>query len=400
METETKSTRPFNEGERRIVTSSRKFGIELETLVPSMVADMPKECLLGSASRYFERQSDGSISGPGYGVEWVSIPMARSNTAIRNACEALRSNGVSVNRSCGFHVHLDAEGFRNTEPGTKQGEEVAKLFHLIQIPGLDIRDTCDAVNSYGMRYMTSGFSAERKELNGEEYLILQGNSVTPRRIRALKLNHENAVYLRHLETEATTVPHSVNQGFKNLKTLMLLYHIADPLLRALQPQSRRQNNFCVSFSSLYSIDAIQKCESYEDIEALWYSEKDRRAVENRKNGGKYDSSRYAGINLHNLFRNDSTIEIRYHSATLNAEKILRWVQLHQAILDSVVSGKVRFSNNRRDLAGYAGQTNPYILLDMIAGMIGLSENSKRYFIERLNKFAEKTDPEADTAGEL
>ncbi len=56
----------------------------------------------------FSRTGDGSISGDG--VEWISSPMNgdRLFSEIDKMTDWLRDNNFGVNRSCGYHLHIDA----------------------------------------------------------------------------------------------------------------------------------------------------------------------------------------------------------------------------------------------------------------------------------------------------
>jgi hypothetical protein len=107
--------------------TSRKFGVELETLLPRDIYDYDViarilndsgiDCRTSSythsRTRYWKIVSDGSISGSGLGAEFVS-PVLRGDegiAAVDKVCRTLRAAKVTVNATCGLHVHVDAEDF-------------------------------------------------------------------------------------------------------------------------------------------------------------------------------------------------------------------------------------------------------------------------------------------------
>ena len=58
---------------------------------------------------------------------------------------------------------------------------------------------------------------------------------------------------------------------------------------------------------------------------------------NCRKGHKYNDKRYYGLNLHSYFFR-RTLEVRYHSATFNYDKIANWIWFHLFVVD-FVSGK-------------------------------------------------------------
>lgn len=78
--------------------STRLYGVELET------ASVPTDFIEQMAGLPFRTVHDGSITGK----EIISRPMSgdKGLEAIETMCE--RMAGSTVNRECGFHIHLDA----------------------------------------------------------------------------------------------------------------------------------------------------------------------------------------------------------------------------------------------------------------------------------------------------
>lgn len=108
---------------------ARKFGVELECVGGSGANTLAVACALSAAGIACERQSynhdtastwkivpDGSVNGVNP-FELVSPPMPFSPESVetlRKVCEVLNRLGVSVNSSCGFHVHVDASDLNAT----------------------------------------------------------------------------------------------------------------------------------------------------------------------------------------------------------------------------------------------------------------------------------------------
>jgi hypothetical protein len=83
----------------------RACGIELETVFcgDGSAQDIADEC-----NANFSHTSDGSISGEG--VEFISKPMIGDQLfeEVDKITDWLHNNSFSVNRSCGYHLHIDA----------------------------------------------------------------------------------------------------------------------------------------------------------------------------------------------------------------------------------------------------------------------------------------------------
>lgn len=120
---------------------------------------------------------------------------------------------------------------------------------------------------------------------------------------------------------------------KNLQKLLAFYLVYDDVIMAMLPKARRGNRYARSLKSRLTLEEVIEASNREAIEKIWYRGSDNDGIQSRKSH-HYDNSRYYGINIHSLYRTN-TIEIRYHSPTLNAGKILNWVRLHVLIADSI-----------------------------------------------------------------
>jgi len=256
----------------RIVPPYYSFGVELEVIDESgVVNELPS---------YVGIAEDHSLSENG--VEIITPPLKgkAGERTIRLICKFLQKNAFSVDKSCGFHLHIE-------------GKELKK-------------------NAWKLRSIIIGYS------------------------------------------------------------------IIEDILISMLPQSRRENNFCLKMEKLFSIRDMSRFNTIENIEKLYYNDS-YESIKKRK-AEKYDNMRYYGLNLHSLFMDRGTIEIRYHSGTINTEKILRWIEIHQKIIiylsKSALAGKV---GNLSSVYDVRKKTKA------LSEIIGLSNNTRDYIISRINE---------------
>lgn len=120
-----------------------------------------------------------------------------------------------------------------------------------------------------------------------------------------------------------------------------------PALKMILPKSRRQNQFCLN-----SINEMGKANQKQDY-------------------GHIDKERYAFVNMKS-YRRHETIEVRGHSGTLNAEKVLNWI----ALCEKIMTTRIRFKSEAHEIR------NP---LDLIRAY-KLEPRLAEYVNERFMKF--------------
>lgn len=91
----------------KIVRSLRPFGVELETQFSEGASWAKVKRGMDQAIGY---SGDGSINGNG--VEFQTPPAngTEAETLINNHCRLLKDSGFTVDKSCGFHLHIDSRG--------------------------------------------------------------------------------------------------------------------------------------------------------------------------------------------------------------------------------------------------------------------------------------------------
>lgn len=172
------------------------------------------------------------------------------------------------------------------------------------------------------------------------------------------------------------------EDWVKLKHLLALYLAFDSVLLSVLPKSRRINNYCKSLATKIHLAELEKIQSAEELDEMWYrlkilSDEDREKIAKIK-GNKHHDSRYTGINLHSAFVNGS-VEVRYHSGTIQPSKILNWVALHQAIYK--VANKSVWDKERPQK--WLAITNPLKKAEELFNYIDLPASLREYFIGRI-----------------
>lgn len=168
-----------------------------------------------------------------------------------------------------------------------------------------------------------------------------------------------------------------------IQKLMLFFMVYEDVIMSFLPQSRRANRFCYPLSEFYHLREIKNCYCVDDFEQIWYRDDNKERIDERKKD-RHDQSRYCGINFHSLLANGH-IEIRYHSGTINYNKIINWIKLFVQILDKSKENYTIFNidniNKAKFILGLPEKTSSFFK------MIDLPQEQRDYFIARQKNFA-------------
>lgn len=154
------------------------------------------------------------------------------------------------------------------------------------------------------------------------------------------------------------------------------------------PYERRRNGFCRPMGDSFKLTELELCDSLLDLEKLWYKQRTYSEIQ-RSKGQHYHSSRYFGVNFHSLLSHGH-LEIRYHSGTLNARKILEWANLHCLIMDSAAKKELTDDFLQEAMATSVLRDKTELLFETI----GMAESSRQYFRARQKKFGSKSADES------
>lgn len=244
------------------------------------------------------------------------------------------------------------------------------LAHAIQsVTGGEVRQGYRVVTPDGREWkaVSDGSLRSRNGYSGEvvspimRYSDLEQVQEIIRAIRraGAKVNESCGI---HIHVGADAFGFGSKNAAKTLKNLINICHARDEwIAKALGITSRRRNNWCLPVSS----DLVEKVKSdrrptLERLNVHWYGRENVRPTH-------YDSSRYHGLNLHNVWYR-GTVEYRWFEATLHAGEIKAYVQFAMLLTARAINVRSARSAKRE----YSDATASYdwrgFLLDL--GMIG------------------------------
>lgn len=169
--------------------------------------------------------------------------------------------------------------------------------------------------------------------------------------------------------------------------LLKAYTVFEDVIVSFLPYSRRGNDYCRLLSTAFQFEELDALETTQDVERLWYKEQGSSEIRSAK-GHHYHSSRYFGANLHSLFVGGH-FEVRFHSGTLNARKVLEWANFHALLLDACMRGEITNGFIKEYTATSRITERTHLLFERI----GMAKSSVEYFRQRQSKFGDKKNDE-------
>lgn len=289
-----------------MITSDRKFGIEIEFVSPT-ASSITK---ISNKIRVIE---DGSLRPLNHAGEYVSSPMIgkKGEDEIRRVCDILNKNKASgENSKTSVHIHLDgriAEGvMRSSNKKTESANQIAISNRLKKV--LSGKDILSIVRGEMFRVST--------KTEFEAYVF---DDVTY--LSKAKLTRRPRLNYTYYSLERPN-------RFNWLRNVFYFYTMFSDVMEGIVSRSRRYGNmYCVPLGSAYNLDDIAKASEMKELKKVWYKGKSP--------GGHYCNSRYKDVNLHSFWDRHGTVEIRSHGGTTDADKILLWLKLHQKIVDKL-----------------------------------------------------------------
>lgn len=192
----------------------------------------------------------------------------------------------------------------------------------------------------------------------------------------------------HLQSKAD------EHTFVFIQRLMFVATIFDDVIMSFLPKSRRENRYCKPLSSYINLDRLLKAKTKIDLDRIWYKGYYDSSIKDEKTR-KYSDTRYYGFNFHCYLSKYKHLEIRHHTGTINAEKILHWANLHTLILDAVrksvkcCSDINNWSKKDMFLSLYDKKYETGNLdkaTEVLFDFIGLSDSSRQHFLSRQVRF--------------
>lgn len=228
------------------VKETRKFGVEIEFLVPSQNALLQLAAEMGMRGLtcyiqgynhndvdYWKVTTDSSVHGSGVTAGWVgrelvSPPLSskEGKRQLRLACEALEAVGAKVNTSCGLHVHHDARHLTD--------RAIVRVAEAM----VEYGDDMDQMVSKSRRGNSYCYKFGRYELDSIHAVGLRRYMEQSSRYQTLNLS----AYLRH-----GTIEFRQHQGTVEYAKIVAWVEVGQAMIRAAQ---REDNLWGVEFGNL------------------------------------------------------------------------------------------------------------------------------------------------------
>ena len=175
----------------------------------------------------------------------------------------------------------------------------------------------------------------------------------------------------HVHIDAT------DTTWRDLVGIALVTHKIEPYVFKMMPLSRRNSNWCAELP--LSAGSLASISSEEEFIDLWYD-----AAGSEPSNDKYNDARYMGLNLHARYYL-GTIEFRYHSGTLNRDKITNWIKL----CNSIVTTGIELARNKDwEHRDFFRSRDAAKRSDVVYKMINLDQEVIDYMIDRAVLFLE------------
>lgn len=141
-----------------------------------------------------------------------------------------------------------------------------------------------------------------------------------------------------------------NNKEEDVKKVVAGYYQYDDFFMRMLPESRRYNHYCEKLRSKFIILPVYL---YGALDGVY------KGNELEKND-KYSSIRYASLNFHSWYYR-GTLEVRTHSSTINPEKIINWIKIHQRFFNYCLDKKLsHWLNHKPTLKEWKSIIGPHL----------------------------------------
>lgn len=411
------------ESKGSIITDKRLFSAEIECYYPSTdgyykVIEEVNEKFIGTG-----QVSDGSLDSNGIEFQTPILQGKKGQSYIEDLTKLLVKNGFYVNIKAGTHIHLDGKGFTIQSLYTDE-EILNRKLNFFFNCGKTSMEYKTLVNN--MRCLTRTGDIDRSviypdgvlktvsDLNNAQYLGMSTSEIEGKKLIDKKyLLHmskmEPVEVLQHIKSVLSSFNYILTDSdiarfdkymsdwysqrlLTKLKQLFTVYYFADDFIMQLLPHSRRNNKYCLPLWKEFNIKTIDNLSTVSEFEKMWYQMDDLHYIKSKK-GNPKDESRRHGANFHILMC-QGHFEIRYHSGTINADKILYWVQLNQALMnlaDTVIGGDNDFWRVREELEQIKFIQNLKLRRQRMYKLLKLPKDAIEYWEARAEKFTDDNE---------
>jgi hypothetical protein len=406
----------------KIITDKRHFSAEIECYYPNEDAYYQVIEQINKHFRGTGKVSDGSLDNQGVEFQTPILRGQKGEEYINSLSKLLLSNKFFVNTKAGLHIHLDGEGF--TKKSLFSDKEIAEretgYFYSIQPPSNNARAFSNYLND--LRTLTryadrrggiasypsaSGRLETTSDLLGAVYkgtdldiadrkqvdkIYLQNLKLDPKqrldKIRQVLSSLRNTLSRDDMEGYNRYMGDYISQRLlSKLRQLFTVYYFADDFIMQLLPHSRRNNKYCLPLWKEFNVTEIDRLDNLADFEKMWYQLDDLHHIQQKK-GDPKDITRRHGANFHILMC-QGHFELRYHSGTINADKILYWVALNQALINLADTERDNFSDIRQTLEDIKFIQNLALRRKKMYDLLALPQDARDYWESRAKKFTDE-----------
>lgn len=408
-----------------IIHEKRGFSAEIECYPPNQDSYYQAVTRINTELPGTGEITDRSLNSGGMEFQTPILRGAKGEKYIKTLSDIFVNNKFFVDVKAGLHIHLDGEGFTAKSLFTEEqilNRRVAYFF-AINKPEKRYQNTLNSLRVY-TRYgdilnTTLYPSGELKTVNDLNSAVYVG---TPEEIAIAKQRDKDYLVIKSrsnpeflaqeinsilsylmsslnrteiLSYEIYTRDFISSKLLPKLKQLFTVYYFADDFIMQILPHSRRNNKYCLPLWKEFNITEIDRLKSLSAFEKMWYQLDDLHQIISKK-GDPKDVSRRHGANFHILMCRGH-FELRYHSGTINADKILYWVQLNQALMKLADKDFEDFLLVRDELENIRFIQNLKLRRQRIYKLLKLPKDAMEYWEKRAKKFTD--DNELDTPPE-
>lgn len=166
-----------------------------------------------------------------------------------------------------------------------------------------------------------------------------------------------------------------NNKRKIVQVIKTFYSIEDMIFSILPP-SRWTSKYCQKLSKDYLYNNFNSTTKPDEA---WYKEEDKSILDGRKQR-KYDKSRYYGLNVHSIFLR-GTLELRYHSGTINEYKIIQWTNFALHVVDYALN-----HYKATEVEALFSMETSKNKFNFMCNLFKLPPELKEYLMSRIRKF--------------
>lgn len=358
-------------------TIKRTIGVEIECILPN---DLSRDAASAIRAAGADVGGDGSIStddGHGYEIRTKPMKGEEAEAAIRSIASALNGDNAKVNTSCGLHVHADAgaiaiqklvrhysSGYslapgqsilyvhRNTFAAMMDSSDQAQAFEIIDV----IESGGSFINATGQ--YGDGLMVEMAGIRNRL-------RVSPSTGRYVIPDEQREQFYACIIDRA-----AIRAARQTMYGAMRFFGAVDTTIRSFVSASRRHNNYCQPFEKITGSGGTMP--------------RTLREVYARV------SDRYCGINMQALAKH-GTLENRYHSGSINGEKIVHWARMWARCVDVALSHEAI-----READALCEMVNSKSRMDMFLALLALPDDTEAYLRERVAAFGASDGKHAAT----